>query len=454
MTFRRLGIVAFLFIAQFAIAQFAFGAATPTVSDLNNGTYNVNYVVAHVYGTLEERVGTSGNWTTVHRRGYGAGQFGVVGKSPGTYYYRLVDYDFLAFSGVFGSVRTDIPYFSGELVVVVTISGPPIALDTPLQQSKYTHTARRGDINADGRNDLYVKRDTGSPDNGVFYEAIATQGVTGNFDLLIPTAAQLATARTWSVVSVNTRNRDFTADGYIDAITTNLDTYFPNSVNQMIISPGKQYARSPIAISPWDLEMDKFARDMFNSLRDPGYFDDAKSVSQPGYRIELPITIGRCFSVFGFPVCGNASSTAHIGDYTLADLGLASAADTAAEEKMVRLNSEPDIQAQEGFSYNETLTCVAICGYYIISDYYGYSYTSWFDIWTPITLEGRFDKTNYSEAAFEASLDWAAYLQLFKDKSLPPSNETTAEKVVREFVEKTKKNAAILKYLKKARKLF
>ncbi|MDH3374955.1 MAG: hypothetical protein OEM85_16445 [Gammaproteobacteria bacterium] len=402
---------------------------------------------------LEERP-SGQNWVTL---GSTAGTRTMnLTRSTGTYEYR---------------VRALIRFFHNPYepdvevvyspVTVVTVAGPPIALDDFGTQVEYAFTVRAGEWNGDGLTDLYITRLNGNPDNGVFSETLLQQGANGRFTVLPPNAGMYGVAAAWPEINVNTRATDGNLDGYMDLEVWN----FPAGTNiqypQTVYSTGQPYTRNAKSVSTADEDVQMFLRDLEAASRDRDYFNDAGEPDEPGYRIDLVLEYGYCISFWWFPICASYSWTIHVGDFSLVDLGLASSAPSSsdgvqklsassvgsmpsskataisgsiAQKAATTVNvstvggsalpssyvgsatQKAQAVAQFGLQnpWPDTLVCVIWCGYEIYFFNGGYEYFAWYDRWTPITIPGSFDHANYSETAFqfmEGEWDWQEILK-------------------------------------------
>ena len=150
---RKLMSLCLLVIAASAYAQTQpsppWGPATSS-----SGTYNINWN-SSASGTatiLEERIGGSTTWIPIDTRLYqfsGNYYMAFTNKAAGQYYYRIN----VAYATPYG-----VTWMSSNQILVTVGSGgtPPPSADSLSNQRAYVYETRRGDLNGDGRLDLFV----------------------------------------------------------------------------------------------------------------------------------------------------------------------------------------------------------------------------------------------------------------------------------------------------------
>lgn len=234
----------------------------------SSGAYTVSYSCSsQAICQLQERVGTGGTWTYVGQ----GGSVSISGKSPGQYYYRVLAItlsDWWGGAVGFGGMET-----SAEHLVTVVTGGTTSTGDSYADQMGYNYTARRGDLNFDGRQDLFIERTSGgSYGNGVIDRLILQQSSSGTFTAVVPSASQASAASTWTPVSVEIELKDANLDGFIDLVLHELASAIPGALGQLIFSSGQQSNPSPaglVAITP---EFSKFVKEVDSFAQDPNYF--------------------------------------------------------------------------------------------------------------------------------------------------------------------------------------
>jgi len=234
----------------------------------SSGAYTVAYSCSsQAICQLQERVGTGGTWTYVGQ----GGSVSISGKSPGQYYYRVLAITLSDWGGGamgFGGMET-----SAEHLVTVVTGGATSTGDSYADQMGYNYTARRGDLNFDGRQDLFIERTSGgSYGNGVIDRLILQQSSSGTFTPVVPSASQASAASTWTPVSVEIELKDANLDGFIDLVLHELASAIPGALGQLIFSSGQQSVSSPaglVAITP---AFSKFVKEVDSFAQDPNYF--------------------------------------------------------------------------------------------------------------------------------------------------------------------------------------
>ena len=171
-------------------------------------------------------------------------------------------------------------------MTVMVTGGGPSAMSYSTQ-STYTYQAKKGDINADGLQDLYIKRTSGgASNNGVLYETILTQMADKSFSVLSATASQKTTAASWPVINVNIKSADFNIDGFVDVVVKGINTHIPNVDNQVVFSSGSaSNGQADIATSLGSL-MTKTMTNISGSLSTPNYF--TQFMTQVPVQVEYP----------------------------------------------------------------------------------------------------------------------------------------------------------------------
>ena len=272
--------------AIFSVQAFAISASASTVQA--GETYSVSY---SGYDFLEEKVGENGAWT------YVAGTNGtaeISGKPEGIYYYRAVFLDFYYGFPEF--------YYSNEISVNV-YSGPPIEVDGIWDQKDYIYQVRKGDINGDGKLDLFIKRTSGgNANNGVLSTSILQQQADKTFSVLTATPAQLNTAASWANTNVEVVLGDFNMDGYVDLILKGIGNHIAGANNQMVFSKGQLFSGQASSVRDIDDDFVKTFSSITHWLGDSNYFDN-NIITVTGYTYVL--TYGCQYDWFyGEYICG------------------------------------------------------------------------------------------------------------------------------------------------------
>ena len=266
--------------------SYAISASASTVQ-AGQG-YSVNYVS---YDFLEEKVGENGTWS------YVAGTNGVTefsGRPEGIYYYRAVIFDF--YSG-FPQL-----YYSNEISVTV-YSGPPIEVDGIWDQKDYIYQVRKGDINGDGKLDLFVNRTSGgNANNGVLNTTILQQQSDKTFLAITATPAQLSTAGSWATATIEVVLSDFNMDGYVDLILKGISNHIAGANNQMVFSKGQLFSGQASSVRDIDDDFVKTFSSITHWLGDSNYFEN-NIITVTGYTYVLTYGCQYNWS-YGEYICG------------------------------------------------------------------------------------------------------------------------------------------------------
>ena len=252
-------------LALWLFAGMAGAVEAPIVPAASNGSFTVTYQRCSgcFMDWLEERVGDSGAWNAI-----GSGNRTYTSKPYGRYYYRVA-YMYMA---------PDYSYYmdySSPASVVVASAVPPV---NPLEvQLTYRYEARRGDINGDGRTDLFVARASGgAAGDGTVDQVILRQAANGTFTASAPSAAEAQTARNWAIAAVRILLKDVNVDGFADIVLDRVAAAIGASgaLNQIVYAPGELLRSAPRGIRAVDPAFKKFVTDTGNYVRQPTYFAD------------------------------------------------------------------------------------------------------------------------------------------------------------------------------------
>jgi hypothetical protein len=283
----------------------------------------------------------------------------------------------------------------GPVTSVAVVATIPI-LDPLDAQLGYQFQVRTGDIDSDGKKDIYLKRTSGgNADNGVIDKTILTQNIDGHFEVLQdPTSGQFSTAGGWPIsAGVTAVVNDFNVDGRVDVLLKNLDTVISNVDDQIIFSSGIFFNGAAQVATSIDFEFEKFFRDTYNWILDPNYFSQALVAGLPAYNLAVTFKVWFCINYGLSSSCVNTSRSVYNKTITLAKMGLSGYQTTAA--------AEAALAASLGFANYDGFRCKLICGWLDFYRFYGSIVFNVVDVWTPTTETPAFDDINYSKPASE-----------------------------------------------------
>jgi hypothetical protein len=194
-----------------------------------------------------------------------------AGKPVGQYTYRLA-----RLMRVYAYYVVE---YSTEVTVYVQPTAP--AVDPLLTQRGYQYQTRVGDIDYDGRRDLFIQRVAGGvANNGVLDTVIVQQTSTpGQYLLVPPSPAQAATAATWPVSSAQVAVEDINVDGFVDVTVKGVANALgvAGARNLIVYSPGQVFNKAPKGIRVVDDGLLKFVGNMLDYQVDQNYFDNYAS---------------------------------------------------------------------------------------------------------------------------------------------------------------------------------
>jgi hypothetical protein len=260
--------------AGLACARLADAYTAPPTAPASSadGNYSVSWTSQCasdcVSQWLEEKVG-GGAFTSV---GY-TSPTTYSGKPAGQYAYRLGRMVVTYYDPYYFSVGYAVEY-SAEVVVNV---GPVPTLDPLPTQRGYRYQTRVGDIDYDGRRDLYVQRIAGGvANNGVLDTLIVRQTATpGQYALLTPTAAQASVAASWPLAAAQVAVEDVNVDGFVDVVLKGVANALgvAGARDLIVYSPGQPYGTTPKGMRVVDDELLRFVGNMLDYEVDDTYFE-------------------------------------------------------------------------------------------------------------------------------------------------------------------------------------
>lgn len=256
--------------------------ADPTIMIRNNDE-NGNYVIETWDGNcndgckLRESSDFGSTWTVIASDNNVPSLPPVVisNKPNGTYQYELeikeIDYD---------EQEIILDYSEIQEVIVGPVASPPTLAD----QLTYDYEIRVGDINTDGRQDLYLDRVTVAPaNNGTLKTVMLKQLANGSFEVIIPNATQKNAASLWPLTGIDVILSDVNLDGFTDLRLLDVDSSISGAQDQIVYSPAVAYTDISRNVKAVDASFENFAGDMIGYYLDEDYFTDrAEQVYEPG----------------------------------------------------------------------------------------------------------------------------------------------------------------------------
>jgi len=315
----------------------------------------------------------------------------------------------------------------GPITSVAVVSAIP-SLDPLETQLGYQFQVRTGDINSDGKKDIYLNRSSGgNADNGIIDKTILTQNIDGHFEVLQdPTSGQFSTAGSWPIsTGVTAVVNDFNVDGRVDVLLKNLDVVISNVDDQIIFSSGKFFNGAAKLATSMDFEFEKFFRDTYSWILDPNYFTQALVAGLPAYNLAVTLKVWFCINYGYSTPCVNTSRHVYNKTITLAKMGLSGYQTTAA--------AEAALAASLGFAGYDGFRCKLICGWLEFYRFYGSIVFNVVDVWTPTTESPAFDDINFSKPGFDLA---DIFGSIFNSGTFIPGSEdiTQVGEIIRDIL--------------------
>ena len=263
----RIGLRGALFGLALLCTRFANAYTSPPTAPAwsANGSYSVtwaNQCTNNCTSMWLEEKGASGSFAYTG----GGSPMVYAGKPVGQYGYRL--------ARLMRVYSYYIVEYSTEVTVYVQPTAP--AVDPLLTQRGYQYQTRVGDVDGDGRRDLYVQRVAGgTANNGVLDKIIVQQTSTPEqYQLVPPSPAQAAMAASWPVSSAQVAVEDINVDGFVDVTLKGVAGALgvAGARNLIVYSPGQVFNAVPKGVRVIDDKLLKFVGNMLDYEVDPDYF--------------------------------------------------------------------------------------------------------------------------------------------------------------------------------------
>jgi len=218
-----------------------------------------------IISRLEEKP-SGGQWTTIGSTQSGQSSVNIT-RTSGTYQYRTTELRRFFWN----PYEPDVGYISSAAITVLVNDGPIPEPDTVSTQLDYMYQVRQGDINFDGRQDLFIDRTAGGTSgNGTLETIILQRLADGTFTTIIPSVAQSATASSWPVAAVELLLRDFDLDGFIDIVVDKI----AGAAGQIVLSSGQILNNAPKGIVPMDAKFEQFMMEASQWISNPNYYEE------------------------------------------------------------------------------------------------------------------------------------------------------------------------------------
>ncbi len=230
-----------------------------------NGNYTVSttHLGCSQYCWLAEKRFGESNWQAVSS---GGANYTATNMPNGIHSYRFEDVEV---DEEFGISYT---YTSGITTVAV---GPQPEVDPFSVQVSYSYETRRGDINYDGLQDVFLNRTAGGDSgNGAIDSVILQQNPNGTFATIVPNASQLAQASSWAAVAIDLILNDGDMDGFADISLRNIGDFIPGALDQIVFSSGEIFNSAPKGTRFINQNLIDFSDDMMEYAQNPNYFDE------------------------------------------------------------------------------------------------------------------------------------------------------------------------------------
>jgi hypothetical protein len=248
-------------------------AVTVSPSPSYDGNYTVSWGTTLGYSWVDEYPCYPEYWYSLQEDGVDVAWSGyslpISGRPAGPHTYYVY----------FRSNVCGAPYDEGivEGPVSVTVGAPP-SRDPMSTQLTYQYETRAGDIDWDGKTDIFVRRTSGGvTGNGTLEQVILQQSSAGGtFSILVPDYYQAATASTWPGSGASVVVSDFNVDGYADVEVKGVAgaTGAAGAFDQIVYSPAAPYSTQPLGLRAVDASLKQFVGNSLDYFSNPNYFTD------------------------------------------------------------------------------------------------------------------------------------------------------------------------------------
>lgn len=241
----------------------------PSAPSITPASYTVSWQHSGdpdtIVSRLEEKP-PGGQWTTLGSIQSGQSSVNIT-RTSGTYQYRTTELRRFFWN----PYEPDVGLISSAAITVQVFDGPIPESDTVSTQMDYTYQVRQGDINFDGRQDLFIDRTGGGTSgNGTLETIILQRLANGTFTTIIPSAAQSNTASNWPIAAVDLLLRDFDLDGFVDIVVDKI----AGAAGQIILSSGQILNNAPKGIVPMDAKFEQFMMEASQWISNPNYYEE------------------------------------------------------------------------------------------------------------------------------------------------------------------------------------
>ncbi len=238
---------------------------------------------ATAYSNFTLTFSTPGYVTRLKDRSTGALLYGTTAtfsKSTGTYVFE----EFFCFEMPFGGGQSCSTLGNTFTVVVSGVAAGPASA---YKQAEYLYQFRTGDFDGNGRQDVLMDRTTVGPIDGSMRTVILSQNANQTLTAKVPTAAELATARSYPLNSnISNKPTDLNVDGFTDQMISGLGLLGVATPMYVVFAPGTRGGSAPLGVRAMDDSFMQFFYDMRKSYENPNYFSqNVNFTARPVYGV-------------------------------------------------------------------------------------------------------------------------------------------------------------------------